>query len=106
MENEIFLTKEAVVYIKSKIEDNKYFRIAIKSGGCHGFSYWFDFDNEIKSKDLQFQFDGLNVIIDKKSIQYLNGATLDYEDTLLNKNLFFKNPNETSSCGCKNSFSI
>lgn len=93
--------------LKSRGTPNGYLRLGIKGGGCSGFSYSIQFeDNEPRDKDLVFEFSGVRVIIDKKSILYLNGMTLDWEKNLMGYGFKFINPNETSKCGCGISFSI
>lgn len=106
----IFLSESAIKQIKLQAEKRDTpkasFRIGLKSGGCSGFYYHFDFeDDEPKDKDLIFHFDGIMVLVDKKSIIYLNGFTLDYNNSLMHKNFTFNNPNAKSSCGCGSSFS-
>ena len=106
----IFLSESAIKQIKFQAEKRNTpqaaFRIGLKSGGCSGFYYHLDFeDNPPKDKDLIFNFDGITVLVDKKSIIYLNGFTLDYKDSFLHKCFMFNNPNAKSSCGCGSSFS-
>lgn len=105
------VSKVAVIEIKRQLENRgtpkSSFRMGIKGGGCSGFSYHLSFeDNSPCEKDLVFNFDGLQVIVDKKSIVYLNDTTLDWEDTLMRKGFLFKNPNVKTSCGCGSSFSV
>lgn len=107
----LFVTAAAVEEIKKQLvkrgTPEGTFRVGIKSGGCDGFTYQLMFeDKPARSQDLTFNFDGLNVIVDKKSIVYINGSTLDYESSLMRKGFKFLNPNEKSSCGCGNSFSV
>lgn len=105
------VSEVAVQEIKRQLEKrgtpNASFRIGIKGGGCSGFSYHLAFeDDSPREKDLVFNFDGLQVIVDKKSLVYLNGTTLEWEDTLVRKGFLFKNPNVKTSCGCGSSFSV
>jgi iron-sulfur cluster assembly protein len=81
-------------------------RIAIKAGGCSGFSYVFGWEASPKETDLVFEgSDGARVFIDPKSHRLLDGTTLDYDTGLLSKGFIFQNPNAKSTCGCGTSFS-
>jgi iron-sulfur cluster assembly protein len=81
-------------------------RLGVKGGGCSGMSYAISFDARPRETDNIFTFDGVRVFIDPKSIVYLRGMTLDYEETLLRQGFQFHNPNSTRSCGCGSSFSV
>lgn len=87
-------------------------RIGIRGGGCSGFSYVIEFhDGEPRARDVVYDLkatDGTDVriIVDKKSLLYLSGATFDWEKTLMRQGFKFVNPNETSSCGCGTSFTV
>lgn len=84
-----------------------YLRLGVKGGGCSGFSYVIQFeDNPPREKDLLFELEGIKVLVDKKSILYLNGAVLNWEKTLIHQGFKFSNPNEKASCGCGTSFSV
>jgi iron-sulfur cluster assembly protein len=84
-----------------------YLRLGIKGGGCSGFSYVIQFeDAPPREKDFLFEMEGIRVLVDKKSILYLNGSILDWEKTLMNQGFKFVNPNEKSSCGCGHSFTV
>lgn len=107
----IDLTSAAIEYIKGQLNKratpNSRLRLGIRGSGCSGFQYIIEFeDNQPREKDLIFIFDGLEIVVDKKSIIYLDGSTLDYEKTLMNSGLKFINPLAISSCGCGESFSI
>jgi iron-sulfur cluster assembly accessory protein len=81
-------------------------RVAVRPGGCSGFSYEMFFDSEAASDDLQASFGpGVKVVIDPSSAQLLEGATLDYKDGLQQAGFAIDNPNATRSCGCGQSFS-
>ncbi|HUN86102.1 MAG TPA: iron-sulfur cluster assembly accessory protein [Terracidiphilus sp.] len=80
-------------------------RLGVKGGGCSGLSYAMEFDSHPRERDRIFEFDGVRVFIDPKSFVYLQGMTLDYEETLMRQGFNFINPNSTRSCGCGSSFS-
>jgi iron-sulfur cluster assembly protein len=81
-------------------------RLGVKGGGCSGLSYSIGFDAHPRERDNIFTFDGVRVFVDPKSFVYLNGMTLDYEETLMRQGFNFINPNSTRSCGCGTSFSV
>ncbi len=81
-------------------------RLGVKGGGCSGLSYVIAFDSHPREQDRIFTFEGVRVFIDPKSFVYLNGMTLDYEETLMRQGFNFINPNSTRSCGCGTSFSV
>ncbi len=82
-------------------------RVGIRGGGCSGFSYVIEFhDGEPRPKDRVFVRDGVRVAVDPKSLVYLNGTILDWEQTLMRQGFKFVNPNEKSSCGCGHSFTV
>lgn len=112
MENyQISISKEAAKQAKLQLEKrgtpNSYLRLGIRGGGCSGFSYVLQFeDDEPKDKDVVFELHEVKLVVDKKSLVYLNGATLDWEKSLLRKGFKFVNPNEKSTCGCGHSFTV
>ncbi len=81
-------------------------RLGVKGGGCSGLSYVIAFDAHPRERDRIFTFDGVRVFIDPKSFVFLNGMTLDFEETLMRQGFNFINPNSTRSCGCGTSFSV
>jgi iron-sulfur cluster assembly protein len=82
-------------------------RIAIKAGGCSGYSYVFAWEASPRETDLVFEGDnGARVFIDPKSHRLLDGTTLDYDTNLLSKGFMFQNPNARNTCGCGTSFSV
>jgi iron-sulfur cluster assembly protein len=87
--------------------DNSYFlRVGVESGGCSGLSYKLDFDNEPKNGDETFEFDGVKVVTDKRSVLYLFGTELDFSDGLNGKGFAFNNPNASRTCSCGESFAV
>lgn len=81
-------------------------RVAVRPGGCSGFSYEMFFDSDRDAEDQTFEFgDGVSVVVDPSSAQLLTGATLDYADGLQQAGFSIDNPNAQSTCGCGQSFS-
>ena len=80
-------------------------RVAVKGGGCSGFQYELGFD-ELRSDDRVIDQHGLKVFLDPRSILYLAGSTLDYNDGLMESGFKIENPNANSTCGCGESFSV
>jgi iron-sulfur cluster assembly protein len=81
-------------------------RVSVKGGGCSGLMYDLDFDNVLHAADQVFEDKGVKILIDKKSLLYLLGTTLDFSDGLNGKGFQFINPNATRTCGCGESFSV
>jgi len=98
----IELTDEAIKKLLEKKEKEQfnYIRLGITGGGCAGFEYIFDSVTAKSSDDIVLDFGKLKFIVDKVSIPYLNGMTLDFQKQGLNEIFVFQNPKETSSCGC------
>ena len=86
-------------------EDDLALRVAVRPGGCSGFSYEMYFDTEVNEADQSLKFDGVSVIVDSSSAMLLQGATLDYSDSLQNAGFSIDNPNAQRTCGCGQSFS-
>ena len=82
------------------------FRVAVQGGGCSGFSYVFSIDAEKADDDLIFERDGVTVLVDEMSIQYMEGSEIDWVDDMIGASFQIKNPNATASCGCGTSFDI
>ena len=80
-------------------------RIAVVGGGCSGFSYSMAFENSPNMLDKTYNYEGLKVFIDQASLLYLEGAEVDYVETLEGSGFKFNNPNVKSTCGCGSSFS-
>jgi iron-sulfur cluster assembly protein len=79
-------------------------RLFISGGGCSGYQYGLAFDSNIRTEDLVIENDGIKLVVDEVSIQYLNGATVDYVDGLTSSGFKIINPNAATSCGCGQSF--
>jgi iron-sulfur cluster insertion protein len=81
-------------------------RIYVSGGGCSGFQYGFAFDEEVGDDDWRIDKDGVALLVDPMSMQYLNGAEISYEDNLEGARFVIKNPNASSTCGCGSSFTV
>jgi iron-sulfur cluster assembly protein len=105
----IHVTPKAIGKIRQAFEKegitDGYLRLGVLGGGCSGLSYQFKFDTKQRPNDHVFEFEGVKVVVDPKSMLYLNGLTLDYKETLLQSGFAFENPNSQKSCGCGTSFS-
>jgi iron-sulfur cluster assembly accessory protein len=106
----ITLTDTAAVKVKDLIdaegEDGLALRVAVRPGGCSGFSYEMFFDSEVATDDVTADYDGgVRVVVDPSSAQLLEGATLDYKDGLNQAGFSINNPNAQRTCGCGQSFS-
>jgi iron-sulfur cluster assembly protein/iron-sulfur cluster insertion protein len=103
------LTDTAISKVKELIaaesEENLALRVAVRPGGCSGFSYEMFFDTDRADDDLIVEADGVNVVVDPSSAPLLKGATLDFKDGLQGAGFSINNPNATRSCGCGQSFS-
>jgi len=107
---EIRLTKKAIEMAKKSIERRgqatEGLRLGVRGGGCSGVSYAIEFADKIRGRDHVFEFDGLKIVVDPKSLIYLRGSVLDYEVKLMQHGFKFRNPNEKSGCGCGESFTV
>ena len=81
-------------------------RVYISGGGCSGFQYGFSFDENVQEDDLSIVNDGITLLVDPLSLQYLEGAEVDYSESLQGAQFVIRNPNATTTCGCGSSFSI
>ncbi|MEM0939985.1 MAG: iron-sulfur cluster assembly accessory protein [Bacteroidota bacterium] len=85
---------------------NHNIRVSVKGGGCSGLMYDLSFDSNIQESDEVFEDKGVKILVDKKSLLYLLGTTLDFSDGLNGKGFQFVNPNASRTCGCGESFSV
>ena len=85
---------------------NKHIRVAVRGGGCSGLMYDLDFDSTLTPTDQIFEDKGVKIAVDKKSLLYLAGTTLDFSDGLNGKGFQFINPNASRTCGCGESFAV
>ena len=103
MTNKIQFTEEAkkqILKIISEQGENSYFRISVQGGGCSGFKYNFSFDGKIEKDDIVFN----KTVIDKSSLEIINGSVVDYKKEMIGNSFVIENPKATSSCGCGLSF--
>jgi iron-sulfur cluster assembly protein/iron-sulfur cluster insertion protein len=105
----ITLTDNAATKVKDLIaeegNDQLALRVAVRPGGCSGYSYEMFFDADIASEDLTAEYSGVRVVVDPSSAPLLAGATLDYKDGLQEAGFSISNPNAQRTCGCGSSFS-
>jgi len=108
--NQLIITESAAAKINELLlEENDAslkIRCFVQGGGCSGFSYGFDFDETQNEDDFVMEQHGASLLVDSMSFQYLNGATIDYQDNLQGSQFVIKNPNATTTCGCGSSFSV
>ena len=106
----VTLEQGAVNKIKSLLaeEDNQELklRLFVSGGGCSGFQYGFTFDEKVNDGDLTIDKNGVTMVVDPMSLQYLMGGTVDYTDGLQGSRFIVQNPNATTTCGCGSSFSV
>lgn len=104
------ITQTAVAKIQSlrDEEDNPQLmlRVYVTGGGCSGFQYGFSFEEAIAEDDTQVSREGVTVLVDSLSYQYLVGSTVDYEESLMGSKFMITNPNASTTCGCGASFTI
>jgi iron-sulfur cluster assembly accessory protein len=79
-------------------------RVFVQGGGCSGFQYGMALEGKVRENDLTFENEGVNLVVDSVSIDYLRGATVDYVDDLMGSGFKIENPNAVASCGCGSSF--
>ncbi|HFQ13423.1 MAG TPA: iron-sulfur cluster insertion protein ErpA [Gammaproteobacteria bacterium] len=106
----VIFTEAAANKVKSLIaeegNDKLMLRVFITGGGCSGFQYGFTFDENIQEGDTRVENCGVTLLIDPMSFQYLNGAEVDYKESLEGSQFIINNPNATTTCGCGSSFSV
>ena len=104
----VTLTETAASKAKALLEqegrDDMHLRIAVQPGGCAGLRYQLFFDERTLDGDQVTDFDGVSVVVDRMSMPYLNGAVIDFVDTIEKQGFTIDNPNATGSCACGDSF--
>jgi iron-sulfur cluster insertion protein len=98
------INKVRDLLIEEKLPSNSALRMFVQGGGCSGYQYGFAFDEEIAEDDFVTENEGIKVVVDMISSQYLQGATLDYKEEKFNSQFVISNPNAKSTCGCGSSF--
>lgn len=105
----IFTTNAAGKVSEMLVEEgdaNMKLRVYVTGGGCSGFQYSFAFDDQVAEDDLALEKEGVTLLVDAMSYQYLVGATIDYQEGLEGARFVITNPNATATCGCGSSFSV
>lgn len=107
----INLTPKAVEMVKATREQEGMaatfgLRVAVRGGGCSGFEYALDFDQEPRPNDIVLEFEGLKVFVDSVSARYLDGTEIDYVMGMAGAGFKFNNPKAVGTCGCGSSFSV
>jgi iron-sulfur cluster assembly protein len=104
------LTPEAVMKVREILDQQEPkplgLRVSVVGGGCSGFSYQMNFENQTNGIDKTYEFEGLKVFVDRASLMYLKGTKIDYIETLEGSGFKFENPNVKTTCGCGSSFSV
>jgi iron-sulfur cluster insertion protein len=104
------LTANAVAKVKSLVEEEDNaelkLRVYVTGGGCSGFQYGFSFEDAAAEDDTRVEKDGVTVLVDPMSFQYLVGSEVDYKEGLEGSRFVINNPNAASTCGCGSSFSV
>jgi iron-sulfur cluster assembly accessory protein len=105
----VTLTDTAAQKVKTLLtaegRDDLRLRITVQPGGCSGLIYQLFFDEQLEEQDAIVEFDGVGVVVDQMSIPYLDGASIDFEDTIQKQGFTIDNPNAAGSCACGDSFS-
>ena len=105
----VSLTEQAATKVRNLLEqegrDDLRLRVAVQPGGCSGLIYQLFFDERLMDNDLVRDFSGVEVVVDKMSSPYLDGATVDFEDTIQKQGFTIDNPNASGTCACGDSFS-
>ncbi len=106
----LIVTASAVTKVAALVEEegnlDLKLRVFVTGGGCSGFQYGFSFDEEVAEDDTVVEKDGVTVLVDSLSFQYLAGSEVDYEEGLEGSRFLVRNPNATATCGCGASFSV
>ena len=95
---------EKLIVLKKK--SNLMLRVYVQGGGCSGFQYGFQFEEQKEEDDLEFERDGVKLLVDSMSFQYLMGSEIDFIDDLMGTRFVVSNPNAATTCGCGSSFAM
>jgi iron-sulfur cluster insertion protein len=105
----VLFTHTAAAKVKELMNDegnpDLKLRVFVSGGGCSGFQYGFTFEESVAEDDTAVETDGVTLLIDPMSFQYLTGAEIDYQENIEGAQFVIRNPNATSTCGCGSSFS-
>jgi len=106
----ITITDSAVDKIKALIAEEQNpdlkVRMFVEGGGCSGFQYGFTFEEQKSEDDFVFEFNGITILVDAMSAQYVQGAEIDWQESAMGSTFAIRNPNATTTCGCGSSFSV
>ncbi len=106
----LIFSNSAALKVKELIEEEKNealkLRVYITGGGCSGFQYGFTFDENLEEGDTAVENEGVQLLVDPMSFQYLMGAEIDYQDDLEGARFIIRNPNAQTTCGCGSSFNV
>lgn len=94
------------IFQEQNLGDETVLRVGVQGGGCSGFSYSLNFDNQTSERDRVADFFGIKLAVDKKFDPYLDGTVIDFYDGLEKRGFVFNNPNVVKSCGCGSSFQV
>ena len=105
----ITLTESAAKHVATRLDKRGKgvgLRLGVRTSGCSGLAYKIEYADDIKPEDLSFESHGVKVLVDPKSLQFLDGTELDFTREGLNEGFKFNNPNVKDSCGCGESFNV
>ena len=110
MPSPLVFTDAAAAKVRELVAEEKnpalMLRVFISGGGCSGFQYGFTFDENLQEGDTKVEKNGVSLLIDPMSYQYLMGAEIDYQESVSGAQFVIKNPNARTTCGCGSSFSV
>ncbi len=108
--NPIIFTEAAAIKVKHLLAEeenpNLKLRVFVSGGGCSGFQYGFTFDHNLTEGDMEITREGVTLVVDPMSVQYLIGAEIDYTENLEGSQFVIRNPGAKTTCGCGSSFSV
>ena len=105
----ITLTEKAASHVQTSLAKRGKgvgLRVGVRTSGCSGLAYKLEFADALNAEDLQFESHGVKLVVDPKSLQYIDGTVLDYTREGLNEGFKFRNPNVKDECGCGESFNV
>jgi iron-sulfur cluster insertion protein len=109
-QSDVIFTSSAAAKVRELLNEESNpglkLRVFVTGGGCSGFKYGFTFDENVEDGDLKVENGGVTLLVDPMSLQYLNGAEIDYKDDVNGAQFVIRNPQATTTCGCGSSFSV